>query len=139
MSAKTRTWLEDLSPRECADLLERSWLGRLGVITAGHPEIFPVNHVYEPESGCVLFPTRAATKLHSALGSTLVAFEVDGVEDDGSGWSVMMVGRAEEETDPQVIARASGLRRAAWALNERSHWLRIRPTKLTGRRISLVE
>lgn len=139
MTAKTRTWLEDLPPESCADLLEHSWLGRLGVITAGHPEIFPVNHVYERETGCVVFPTGAGTKLHTALSSTLVAFEVDGVDDDGAGWSVMMVGSAEEETDPGAIARFTGLRRSDWALSERSHWLRIRPGKVTGRRIYLVE
>jgi nitroimidazol reductase NimA-like FMN-containing flavoprotein (pyridoxamine 5'-phosphate oxidase superfamily) len=136
----SRTWLADIPAAECADLLEASWLGRLGVVVDGHPEIFPVNHVYERTSGSVLFPTPPGTKLSSALGSALVAFEVDGITNDELvGWSVLVVGAAEEVTDPGVIAAASSLRRAVWALSERSHWLRIRPVKVTGRRISLVD
>lgn len=136
----SRTWLEDIPTSECADLLEASWLGRLGVVVDGHPEIFPVNHVYDRATGTVLFPTPPGTKLENALGSPLVAFEVDGMlPDDLVGWSVLLVGAAEEVTDPEVIASAASLRRAVWALSERSHWLRIRPVKLTGRRIFLVE
>ena len=134
-----RTWLEDLSPRECADLLESSWLGRLGVIVDGHPEIFPVNHAFDRATGTIVFPTNARTKLHRALEEALVAFEVDGVyADELIGWSVLVVGPAEEETDPVAIARAMALRRAAWAVSEHTHWLRIQPVKVTGRRIFLV-
>ena len=124
---------------ECADRLEKSWLGRLAGIVDGHPEVFPVNHVYERDRGSLIFPTRAATKLHAALTWPSVAFEVDGLDEDGSGWSVLAVGSAEEETDPVVIAEVIERRHARWALNERSHWLRVLPTKVTGRRISMVQ
>lgn len=135
-----RTWLEDLTPQECADLLESSWLGRLGVIVDGHSEIFPVNHVFDRPTFTIVFPTNARTKLHSALSEALVAFEVDGVyPDELAGWSVLVVGAAVEETDHDAIARAMGLRRAAWAVSERTHWLRIEPVKVTGRRIYLVD
>lgn len=135
-----RTWLEDLPPRECADLLELSWLGRLGVTVDGHPEIFPVNHAFDRPTGTIIFPTNARTKLHSALQEPLVAFEVDGVyPDEMAGWSVLVVGAAEEETDHDAIAWAMGLRRATWAVSEHTRWLRIRPVKVTGRRIYLVD
>lgn len=138
--APDRTWLEDLSPGECADLLEATWLGRLGVTVDGHPEIFPVNHVFERPTGTIIFPTNARTKLHRALGQDVVAFEVDGVQSDPLvGWSVLVVGPAEVETDPDAIARAMSLRRAVWAVSEHTRWLRIRPLKVTGRRIFLVD
>jgi nitroimidazol reductase NimA-like FMN-containing flavoprotein (pyridoxamine 5'-phosphate oxidase superfamily) len=134
-----RTWLEDLPALECADLLESSWLGRLGVTVDGHPEIFPVNHVFDRRTGTVLFPTNARTKLHCALDEPLVAFEVDGVyPNELVGWSVLVVGAAEEETDPEMIAWAQAMRRAAWAVSEHTHWVRIQPVKVTGRRIYLV-
>jgi hypothetical protein len=47
-------------------------------IVNGRPQIFPVNHVYDRPSGCVVFPTRAGIKLHGALDWPWVAFEVDG-------------------------------------------------------------
>jgi len=140
VTAMQRTWLEDIAPRECADLLESSWLGRLGVTVDGHPEIFPVNHVFDRATGSIVFPTNARTKLHSALDEALVAFEVDGVlADEVVGWSVLVIGPAIEVTDPDTIARALALRRAAWAVSEHTHWLRIEPIKMTGRRIYLVE
>lgn len=137
--AEMRTWLAELPPRTCMALLSRSWLGRLAVDVDGHPEIFPVNHVVDPVDGSVLFPTREGTKLHASLGHRLVAFEADGVDtDDGSGWSVLMVGTAELERNPDVAAWAAARRAVPWAISEESRWIRIRPVRVTGRRISLV-
>ena len=135
-----RTWLESLPPDECVELLETSWLGRLGVTVDGHPEIFPVNHVFDRATGTIVFPTNARTKLHSALTEELVAFEVDVVHTDPLvGASVLVVGPAEEETSAEAIARAMALRRAVWAVSEHTRWIRIQPVKMTGRRIYLVE
>jgi nitroimidazol reductase NimA-like FMN-containing flavoprotein (pyridoxamine 5'-phosphate oxidase superfamily) len=125
-----------MSPEECADLLAASTLGRLGVIVDGRPEIFPVNHVYDRETGTVAFPTNTGTKLHGAVGWPFVAYEVDGVEaDDAGGWSVALVGRAEEITDADDIARLAGQRRVLWRSGESARWVRIVPDKVTGRRI----
>ena len=134
-----RTWLVDISPEACADLLAASKLGRLGVVIDGRPEIFPVNHVYDRETGTVAFPTNAQSKLHGAFEWPFVAYEVDGVEPgDESGWSVAVVGRAEEITDPDEIARLSRERQVLWRPGEGSRWIRIVPSKVTGRRISAV-
>jgi hypothetical protein len=134
------TYLVDIGPDGCADLLASSTLGRLGVFVDGRPEIFPVNHVYDRPSDAVVFPTNSRTKLRAALNWPWVAFEVDGVDsDDGSGWSVLVVGRAEEITDPDVIARVSSQRHIPWAAGEFARWIRIVPTKVTGRRICASE
>lgn len=134
-----QTWLINISPEECADLLAASKLGRLGVIIDGRPEIFPVNHVYDRESGCVVFPTRAGNKLHGALDWPWVAFEVDGIEpEDAGGWSVAVVGAAEEITDADEIARLARERHVLWAAGDAAHWIRVVPSKVTGRRISAV-
>ena len=134
-----RTWLEELSSDECGAHLAEANVGRLGVVIDGRPEIFPVNHAYEPESGGVVFPTNPRTKLHGALHWPYVAFEVDGLTEDGSGWSVMIVGSAEEVTDPRDITQAAARRHAVWAVSDQTHWVRVRPEKVTGRRIVLVD
>lgn len=132
-----RTWLIDIAAEECEELLTRATLGRLGVIVDGRPEIFPVNHVFDLQTRCVAFPTNARTKLHAALDWPWVAYEVDGVEaDDAGGWSVLVVGRAEEITDPADIARLEALRHVLWRSGHPMHWLRLVPSKMTGRRIS---
>lgn len=132
-----RTWHIDMTREECEALLAASPLGRLGVVVDGRPEIFPVNHVFDPRSGCVVFPTNRRTKLAAALDWPWVAYEVDGIEpDDTGGWSVAIVGRAEVVTDPLEIARIRPLRRVMWAAGRDVLWIRIVPSKMTGRRIS---
>jgi nitroimidazol reductase NimA-like FMN-containing flavoprotein (pyridoxamine 5'-phosphate oxidase superfamily) len=133
----SRTWLEELSGPQCAELLAISWMGRLAVMVGDHPEIFPVNHAFDPVAGEIAFPSRTGTKLHAAIAAPWVAFEVDGVDgDDGSGWSVLVIGRADELTERHEIEHMVRLRKAHWALSEQSRWLRIRPQRVTGRRIS---
>jgi nitroimidazol reductase NimA-like FMN-containing flavoprotein (pyridoxamine 5'-phosphate oxidase superfamily) len=133
----TGTWLVDIPTTECNALLAEARLGRLAVVVDGRPEIFPVNHVFDETDGCVAFPTNANTKLHAALSWPFVAFEIDGMDDDPPrGWSVLVVGHAEEVTDADVIARLAARRRTVWRAGLLMHWLRIVPSKVTGRRIS---
>ena len=132
--------LVDVHPEDCADLLASTAIGRLAVIVDGHPEIYPVNHIYDRESGCVAFASNAGTKLHAALSSSSVAFEADGVSDDGSrGWSVLVVGHAEEIRDAEVIARMARDRGRLWRTGETARWIRIVPSKVTGRRIRAAD
>jgi uncharacterized protein len=136
MTTTTMTYVVDIPPQDCAELLASSSLGRLGVIVAGRPEIFPVNHVYDHDRGCVVFPTNDGTKLRAALDWPWVAFEVDGIaDDDGSGWSVLVVGRAEQVTDEDEITRLAQQRMVPWRAGPGVTWLRISPSKVSGRRI----
>lgn len=133
------TWLQELSFDECVVLLADATLGRLGVVVDGTPEIFPVNHTLDAVTGCIVFPTNARTKLQAALHWPKVSFEVDGLEADGrSGWSVMVVGHAEEVTDLAEQVRAAAGRFVLWGTGPRTVWLRIVPERVTGRRISAV-
>ena len=133
------TWLEELSEAVCRQLLAGAEIGRLGVIVDDHPEIFPVNHVWDDESGAIVFPSNARTKLHAATAGAPVAFEVDGLDDGGrSAWSVVVRGAAEELTDQVAIDRAAAMRVPLWAVGAYTHWLRINPDRITGRRISVL-
>jgi uncharacterized protein len=132
-----RTWLIDIPIEECRRLLAQAVLGRLGVIVDGRPEIFPVNHVFDANSDCVVFPSKDRTKLRAALSWPWVAFEVDGLGPGNSGgWSVLVVGRAEEVLDAEEIERLAAQRSVLWAAGRSTRWIRIVPSKITGRRIS---
>lgn len=133
-----QTWLEELSEEQCLELLAGASLGRLGVVVNGRPEIFPINHVYDCTIDRVVFPTNRRTKLQAALNWPWVVFEVDGVDSDGSGWSVMVVGRAEEVRDRDLIERSTTSRTAAWGAGDDATWVAIVPAKISGRRISAV-
>jgi uncharacterized protein len=131
-----RTWLMSLSDETCADRLAHSAVGRLGVVIAGKPEVFPVCYVYT--DGCVVFPTNEGTKMHSALEWPWVAFEIDGAgADDSSVWSVMITGQAEEVTDPATIERVSAMQTVVFRSHGSIRWIKITPLKVTGRQITV--
>ena len=134
------TWLEELAEPICLWHVAHAPIGRLGVIVDGVAQIFPVNHVLDEETGHIVFPTNARTKMHAAIAGAAVSFEVDGIDEGGaSAWSVMVFGRAEELTDPDEVRRAENRRLALWAIGAYTHWVRIVPDRVTGRRISVIE
>jgi nitroimidazol reductase NimA-like FMN-containing flavoprotein (pyridoxamine 5'-phosphate oxidase superfamily) len=131
-----RLTLVELEREECIELLAAGDLGRLGVVVNGRPEIFPVRHGFDHERGTVFFATTEGTKLHAALDWPWVAFEVDASDDDrAGGWSVLLVGRAEEVVEASEIDRLVSLRPGLWEPGGPTHWLRLLPDKITGRRV----
>ena len=136
----TKTALIYIGPEKCAELLAKPQLGRLGVIVDGRPEIFPVNHVYDRESGTITFPVHGGTKLSAALQWPWVAFEVDGIDTEhNTGWSVAVVGTAEEVFDEATLERLSSERHVMWGEGVGARWLRIVPSKVTGREIQAYQ
>ena len=132
----TKTALVFLSAERCAEFLAGAELGRLGVIVDGRPEIFPVNHVYDWESGAITFPVHAGAKMRGSLEWPWVAFEVDGIDlEHNTGWSVAVVGKAEEIADRETLTRLSNERHVLWGEGVGASWIRIVPSKVTGRQI----
>jgi uncharacterized protein len=126
-----------LSEDECLALLGTQDLGRIAFEFEGRIEIFPIN--YGIEGAVIVFRTSPGTKLE-AVPKTEVAFEVDSWDSEsGTGWSVIVRGRAEEVTT-NIGRVAEHLR---WvpvhpvAPGERWHWLAIGPTEITGRRFQV--
>jgi transcriptional regulator with XRE-family HTH domain len=127
--------LRDLGPDECRARLSTHGLGRVAVSTPGGPAVVPVN--YEVVDDAIVFRTAPNSAPAAAVG-TDVAFEVDHVDEAMSqGWSVLAVGPARAVTEPEAVRRlADHARSKPWAGGERELWVSIRPTQLTGRRIS---
>ncbi|MEZ5230613.1 MAG: pyridoxamine 5'-phosphate oxidase family protein [Acidimicrobiales bacterium] len=76
------------------------------------------------------------TKLAAALLGTAVAFEVDGLDADRhTGWSIVVHGRAEEVSGVEELLEAEDLGIKTWANRDKSRFVRIHPTEVTGRRI----
>lgn len=127
--------LRDLGPDECRARLSTHGLGRVAVSTPGGPAVVPVN--YEVVDDAIVFRTAPNSAPAAAVG-TDVAFEVDHVDEAMSqGWSVLAVGPARAVTEPEAVRRlADHAHSKPWAGGERELWVSIRPTQLTGRRIS---
>ncbi len=103
----SRTGLEELDRDECLRLIAHATLGRLAVVVAGQPLVFPVNFTLDGDA--VVFRTEPGTKLHGARNGP-VAFECDGIDlRYHTGWSVLVLAIVEEVNDPTELARLDRL------------------------------
>ena len=125
--------LEELTSEDCLLLLRSHELGRVGFQFDEQPIIFPVN--YRLLANGVVFRTAPGTKLKAAMLRSRVAFEVDEADASGpSGWSVLVVGRAAEVTDPASLQEAERLGVSPWAPGSRDHFVVIHAEEVSGRR-----
>ena len=125
---------QELSKSECFELLARERLGRVAVVDDRGPVVFPVNFVLDRHM--VVFRTGEGTKLAAACLGRRVAFEIDAADAAAhTGWSVVVRGEATEVTDPAELARLRKLPLDPWAPGRKTHYVRILPAVLTGRRI----
>jgi uncharacterized protein len=125
----------DLSRDECLRLLAEHNFGRLAV-TMETPVIRPVNYAFDERSQSVVFRTADGSKFHALLLRANAAFEIDGIDAGArTGWSVIIIGMAEEITSPTEIRRLDRLGLEQWAPGPKPHWMRIRAWTVTGRRI----
>jgi nitroimidazol reductase NimA-like FMN-containing flavoprotein (pyridoxamine 5'-phosphate oxidase superfamily) len=133
-SESNASW-QELTKAECFDLLAKHHLGRIAVIDDQGPVVFPVNYVMDRH--LVVFRTGEGIKLGAAGMRGRVAFEIDGTDPStGTGWSVIVRGEAVEVTDPVELARLRELPVNPWAPGAKSHYVRVLPALLTGRRIT---
>ena len=78
-----------LPRQECLGLLATVPIGRVGVTMNALPVVLPVN--FAVFDGDIVFRTVDGTKFHAAVAGTVVAFEVDSYDSEGtSGWSVVI-------------------------------------------------
>ena len=125
--------LEILGREQCEALLRTQQIGRVGVCS-GRPGVFPVLYALLDDE--VVFRTAPGEKLIAAALHREVVFEIDSYDiATRSGWSVNVLGNAEEIVDPDELARAEALDLHPWAGEVRDRYVRIRTVELSGRRI----
>lgn len=132
----TEKRFETLTRLECLELLRENHLGRLAFLerVGVVPLIMPVNYVLDQDA--VVFRTDPGSKLVAAVRGAPVAFEIDGAEEgDRVGWSVIVRGHAVEVTDAAERERLSHGPLESWAPGPKSHYVRVVPGPITGRRI----
>jgi nitroimidazol reductase NimA-like FMN-containing flavoprotein (pyridoxamine 5'-phosphate oxidase superfamily) len=134
--ADARTGIEVITREECYALLRQEAIGRLAIVHGSAPHVFPVNYALDGED--VVFRTDRGSKLD--VGPRAPAcFEIDRFDAASrSGWDVVVSGRLEEitEHDGERLRRVASLAIDPWADGERTHWMRLVPRGVTGRRIS---
>ena len=120
-----------LPEHECWDLLSGVALGRIVTSVDGQPEIFPVNYVVQQRT--VLFRTAEGTKLVSTTINNRVLFEADD-HNVAEGWSVIVKGRARSLRTNEQIEEAERAQLLSWTASEKTHYVRVIPEIVTGRR-----
>ena len=126
-----------LTEAECWALLHRHVVARLAVDIAGRPDIFPINYIVD--DGSIVFRSGAGTKLAGAVLGRHVAIEIDGLDVDGSVWSVVVKGIAREVTEMTERYEIDELPLYPWVTSQKPNFVRIEPHLTTGRRFHVVE
>jgi nitroimidazol reductase NimA-like FMN-containing flavoprotein (pyridoxamine 5'-phosphate oxidase superfamily) len=140
MPVHARPVVEELDEAECQRLISPGGIGRIAYTGRYDLVILPVN--YQWSDGAILFRTAVdgitGTDLRTGIPEAdyKVAFEVDEVDERArEGWSVLIQGPAHHLDDAagQAAARSAGVH--PWAGEDRDHYIRITPTRITGRRV----
>ncbi|MFF4582678.1 helix-turn-helix domain-containing protein [Streptomyces sp. NPDC001389] len=123
-----------LGEEECRRLLGVRGIGRVAVFAADGPAVHPVNYLVVDDG--IAFRTGADTVLARAA-STEAAFEAEHIDEVAArGWSVLAVGVLEAASRPDVLeSLAEAVHATPWAGGERTHWMKLTPHRLTGRRV----
>lgn len=125
---------EVLTLSECLGLLRSVEVGRLAVVVDDAPDLFPVNHLVD--HGTVVFRTAEGTKLAASVGSR-VAFEVDGRDENGRVWSVVVKGRARQLRQLEDLVATHQMPLVPWHGGVKPFFVRIEPDDVTGRRFAV--
>jgi nitroimidazol reductase NimA-like FMN-containing flavoprotein (pyridoxamine 5'-phosphate oxidase superfamily) len=135
-----RPMLEQLSKEESLRLAAGAVVGRIGFTGRYGPVVLPVN--FKLVGDAVVFRTDGASSLDQDLRTGItdaeyrVAFEIDEIDKtERTGWSVMIQGAAHYlEDQERAAAAAAGI--DPWAGGDKDVYISVRPTHVTGRRIS---
>lgn len=132
--------VDELDEDECLRLIAPGGVGRIAYAGRYGPTVLPVN--YRWHDGTIVFRTGQASTMDEDLRTGIagaeykVAFEVDQIDAAGrEGWSVLVQGSAHHVTSDQERAAATAAGVTPWPGGPKELFLRIRPTRVTGRRI----
>jgi nitroimidazol reductase NimA-like FMN-containing flavoprotein (pyridoxamine 5'-phosphate oxidase superfamily) len=129
----------ELDEDESQRLISAGGIGRIAYNSRYGPAVLPVN--YKWYNGAVVFRTARHSTLDEDLQTGIanaeykVAFEIDDFDlAKREGWSVLIQGSAHHVTEAErEAAEKAGV--VPWPRGERELFVRIRPDRITGRRI----
>jgi nitroimidazol reductase NimA-like FMN-containing flavoprotein (pyridoxamine 5'-phosphate oxidase superfamily) len=132
--------IEDLAEDECLRLISPGGVGRIAFHSRFGLAVLPVN--YRLHEGAILFRTAEHSSIDEDLQTGIaraeyeVAFQIDEFDSAGRhGWSVLIHGpahRVESQAEREAAERAGV---EPWPTGTRELFVRIVPSRITGRRI----
>jgi nitroimidazol reductase NimA-like FMN-containing flavoprotein (pyridoxamine 5'-phosphate oxidase superfamily) len=131
---------EHLDQAECLRLIAPGGVGRLAYNGRFGLTVLPVNYVLH--EGTIVFrtahdsPTDEDLRTRIEDAEYMVAFEIDEIDLAArEGWSVLVRGSAHHVDSPDERASVLAAGVEPWADGDRELFLRITPTRVTGRRV----
>jgi nitroimidazol reductase NimA-like FMN-containing flavoprotein (pyridoxamine 5'-phosphate oxidase superfamily) len=134
--------MEELDENECLKLIGSGGIGRIAYVGRFGPAVLPVN--YKLRGGAIVFRTAVKAALDEDLRTGIanadykVAFEIDEIDAAAQqGWSVLIQGPAHHVHGAELdVVHSAGVE--SWAPGERDLFVRIVPSRITGRRVRLA-
>lgn len=112
--------IHTLNPLECAEVLLRTALGRLGCAQAGQPYVVPIHFSYDDERNCLYAFSTVGQKIDWMRQNPKVCVEVEEIADKDNWTTVIVFGRYQEIGDSDEEAET---RRRAWErFQRRPEW-----------------
>jgi nitroimidazol reductase NimA-like FMN-containing flavoprotein (pyridoxamine 5'-phosphate oxidase superfamily) len=131
---------EVLDEAECLRLISPGGIGRLADAGRYGPTVLPVNYVVHEDT--IVFRTAHDSPTDEDLRTGIsdaeykVAFEIDELRPESrEGWSVLVQGPVYHVSSESERASVLQAGVEPWAGGDRELFLRIRPTRITGRRV----
>jgi nitroimidazol reductase NimA-like FMN-containing flavoprotein (pyridoxamine 5'-phosphate oxidase superfamily) len=132
--------VDELNEAECLKLVAGQEIGRIAFTSRYGITVLPVN--YRLHEGSIVFRTGEGSSMDEDLrtGSVhadyQVAFEVDEISPvTREGWSVLILGPAHHLDSDRERAAGASSAVAPWTGGPKEQFMRILPTRITGRRI----
>ncbi|HUY44329.1 MAG TPA: pyridoxamine 5'-phosphate oxidase family protein [Streptosporangiaceae bacterium] len=133
--------IEELDQAECLRLVSGQEVGRIAYNGRFGPTVVPVNYLLYEES--IVFRTGQDSPMDEDLRTGIadaeykIAFEIDELHPvTRDGWSVLVQGSAHHVTSEEERAAVAQADVSPWPGGPKELFMRIRPTRITGRRIS---
>jgi nitroimidazol reductase NimA-like FMN-containing flavoprotein (pyridoxamine 5'-phosphate oxidase superfamily) len=135
MTTTTNSAFRALTQSECEERLAQQSAGRVAWDAPDGPVVLPVS--YQLHLGRVSFRTSPYGALSCLAEPTNVAFEVDEIDAAaGTGWSVLVRGRAQAVTSSYELSTLWGLEGVVpWATGSRNLFIAIEPRSTSGRMV----
>lgn len=89
--------IKDLDKKDCIELLQNNYIGRLAFISGETPYVIPITYYYYDEiDNCIISYALEGHKIDAMRENTSVSLEVDEIESVNKWKSVLILGAFEE-------------------------------------------
>ncbi len=125
--------LRPLTYDECLRRLDVGSVGRVAITEHAMPAVVPVNYLRAGSQ--ILFRTEPGGMLARGCNGSVVAFEIDGIDQHGiAGWSVLVVGTASL-LDDGAAAQAGGAGLTSAVTEGREQFVAVSLGRVSGREV----